>query len=78
MTSYGGFYKNSYCNKILEVDSDNRVVSWQWEGNKCPGTYLTGKAWVNPKNDAWARKKEEKNLSISKNTIIYEYHSSVE
>jgi hypothetical protein len=24
------------CNRILEVDPKNRVISWQWEGNNCP------------------------------------------
>ena len=55
--TYGGYSVTYYCNRIIEVDADNNIVSWQWEGNVCPGTYFKGKAWVNPENDKWALKK---------------------
>lgn len=71
-TTYGGYNVTYYCNRIIEVDEDNKIINWQWEGNNCPGTYIRGKKWVNPKNDEWAQKKSAKK-SNSKNTIIYEY-----
>ncbi len=73
-TTYGCYSINYYCTRTIEVDSEGNIISWQWEGNNCPGTYIRGKAWVNPKNDEWARKKEEKRQTKSKNTVQYEYN----
>lgn len=50
---YGG---ESICNRILEVDKNNNVIKWQWEGNSCPATYITGKKFVNPNNNPWRKK----------------------
>ena len=50
---YGG---ESSCNRILEVDKNNNVIKWQWEGNSCPATYFTGKKFVNPNNNPWKEK----------------------
>ena len=49
---YGG---ESSCNRILEVDKNNNVIKWQWEGNSCPATYFTGKKFVNPNNNPWRK-----------------------
>lgn len=76
-TTYGGYTQTLVCNKTIEVDDDNIIISWQWQGNACPGTYLTGKRLVNPKNNEWERKKNAKKLARSKNTIIYEYREPV-
>ena len=46
----------SNCNRILEVDKNNIVIKWQWEGNSCPATYFTGKKFVNPNNNPWRKK----------------------
>lgn len=62
-TTYGGYNVTYYCNRTLEVNSDNKITNWQWEGNNCPATYFTGKKWVNPKNDEWAREKAIKDAS---------------
>jgi hypothetical protein len=35
-TVSGGGVSNWSCVRILEVNSENRVVNWQWEGNNCP------------------------------------------
>lgn len=35
-TVSSGGVSNWSCVRILEVNSENRVVSWQWEGNNCP------------------------------------------
>jgi hypothetical protein len=36
-TTYtGGGVINGSCVRILEVDDNNVVKSWQWEGNNCP------------------------------------------
>lgn len=35
-TVSGGGVSNWSCVRVLEVNSANRVVSWQWEGNNCP------------------------------------------
>ena len=43
---YGVYGGESTCNRILEVDKNNRVIKWQWEGNSCPATYFTGKKFV--------------------------------
>ncbi len=56
----GGYTVNKYCNKIFEVDKDNRVVSWQYKGNSCPNFYFTGKSLVNPNNDKWEKIKQSK------------------
>ncbi len=60
--NYGG--KELYGSRILEVNSSNRVINWEFQGNDLPRTYLTGKKWVNPKNDPW--KKKNKNTSKKK------------
>ena len=53
---YGG---EATCNRILEVDKNNTVVKWQWEGNNCPSTYIfSGKNLVNPNNNPWKKKSE--------------------
>lgn len=62
-TTYGGYSVTYYCNRTLEVDADNKVVSWQWEGNFCPSTYFAGKKWVNPQNDEWAKEKALKDAA---------------
>lgn len=80
--TYGGYTVNAYCNKTLEVDKNNKIIRWEWQGNDCPGTYIRGKKIVNPENDIWAVKKQEKKkekelkkqtkLKNKQNTIIYE------
>ena len=52
--------EESFCNKILEIDKKNKVISWQYEGNSCPNFYFTGKNLVNPNNDEWQIKKQIK------------------
>lgn len=34
--SSGGYMLHGSCVRILEVDSAETVVSWQWKGNNCP------------------------------------------
>lgn len=53
----GGY---AYCNRILEIDKNKKIISWQYEGNVCPNYYFTGKGFVNPKNDEWQIKKQAK------------------
>lgn len=56
---YGVYGGESTCNRILEVDKNNTVVRWQWEGNSCPSTYIfSGKKLVNPNNNPWKKKSE--------------------
>ena len=56
---YGVYGGESTCNRILEVDKNNTVVRWQWEGNSCPSTYIfSGKKFVNPNNNPWKKKSE--------------------
>ena len=56
---YGVYGGESTCNRILEVDKNNIVVKWQWEGNSCPSTYIfSGKKLVNPNNNPWKKKSE--------------------
>lgn len=63
--TYGGYNVTYFCNRTLEVDENNKIVRWQWNGNKCPATYTTGKGWVNPNNDEWAREKLAKQYAKS-------------
>jgi len=56
---YGTYGSESTCNRILEVDKDNKVIKWQWNGNNCPGTYFTGKKLVNPNNNLWRQEKSK-------------------
>ncbi len=60
-TTSGGYTVNSSCNKIIEVNKENKVVAWQYNGNSCPSFYFTGKKLVNPQNDEWLIKKKLKN-----------------
>ena len=53
---YNVYGEESYCTRILEVDNEEKVTKWQWEGNNCPVMRYTGKKWVNPYNDPWQRK----------------------
>ena len=48
-TVSGGGVSNWSCVRILEVDSSNKVVSGQWEGNNCP--FMEAGAYSN-----WRRK----------------------
>ena len=70
--TYGGYSINTYCNKTIEVDKNNKIINWEWEGNDCPGTYIRGKKLVNPQNDIWqikkAAKQREKQLEKEKNS----------
>ena len=35
-TVAGGGTSGWNCTRILEVNAQNRVVGWQWDGNNCP------------------------------------------
>ena len=35
-TVSGGEVTNWACIRVLEISDQNKVVSWQWEGNNCP------------------------------------------
>ncbi len=59
--STGGEIQVEYCKKIIEVDENDIVINGQWKGNACPNFYFAGKKLVNPQNDAWAKKKSNKN-----------------
>lgn len=52
----------AYCNRILEIDKNKKIISWQYEGNACPNYYFTGKSIVNPKNNEWEIKKQTKKV----------------
>ena len=43
------------CTRTFEVDSNSIIIKGSWEGMECPATYLTGKKWVNPKNNPWSK-----------------------
>ncbi len=56
---YSVYGVEATCNRILEVDKNNTVVKWQWEGNNCPSTYIfSGKKLVNPNKNPWKKKSE--------------------
>lgn len=57
---YGVYGGESTCNRILEVDKNNNVIKWQWDGNSCPATYTTSKKWVNPNNNPWKKDNKSK------------------
>ena len=44
------------CTRTFEVDSNNKIIKWNWEGVACPAAYHLGKNWVNPKNNPWDKK----------------------
>lgn len=56
----GIYSRKIFCNRILEVDKKNIIISWQYEGNSCPLFYFAGKKLVNPQNNIWKKKKEMK------------------
>ena len=56
----GGHYVKHNCDVTFEVDKDNKIINWAWEGNSCPAFYYAGKKYVNPDNDPWLRAKLEK------------------
>ena len=62
VTTYttGGYTVNYYCNKTIEVDSKNNIISLYWEGNACPSKYKHGKKLVNPNNDEWEKERLRK------------------
>lgn len=53
-TTYGGYYVNYNCCRTFEVDENNKIISWQYQGNGCSSSYSRGKKLVNPQNDEWA------------------------
>lgn len=52
----------NYCTRILEINKQNIVDSWQYDGNSCPSFYFTSKNWVNPNNDPWQKEKLQRKL----------------
>jgi hypothetical protein len=47
-TTTSGGTSHWSCRRVLEVDSRNVVVKWQWSGNNCPmGDYFGDAAWTN-------------------------------
>lgn len=52
--------EESYCTKILEIDKNKKVISWQYEGNSCPNFYFTGSSLINPQNNEWEKQKQLK------------------
>jgi hypothetical protein len=44
-----------------EVDANNNIISWSWEGNGCPAFYNNNtKILVNPLNDPWEKARIER------------------
>jgi len=62
MSAYTGTVTQAYCTRILEVNKQNIINSWQYEGNSCPSFYFTSQSWVNPNNDPWQKEKLQKKL----------------
>lgn len=57
----GGYTVTYYCNKTFEVDANNNIISWNWEGNGCPAFYdRNTKLLVNPLNDPWEKARIER------------------
>ena len=45
-TSSGGYAIQGSCQRILEVNEESTVVSWQWSGNNCPfGELMEYASW---------------------------------
>lgn len=61
-SAYTGTVTQSYCTRILEIDKNSAVSSWQYEGNSCPNFYFTSQSWVNPNNDPWQNEKMQKKM----------------
>ena len=61
-SAYTGTVTQSYCTRILEINGQNKVSSWQYEGNSCPNFYFTSRSWVNPNNAPWQNEKIQKKL----------------
>ena len=59
-STYGGYTITEVCNATLEVDDNNKIIKWEWSGDGCPGSYMTGRKYVNPNNDKWAMEKKLK------------------
>lgn len=57
-SNYSGYFIDYYCNCIFEVNDENIITKWQWEGTSCPSTYLGVKKYVNPQNNYWEKKKK--------------------
>ena len=61
-SAYTGTVTQGYCTRILEVNENNTVSSWQYEGNNCPNFYFTSQCWVNPNNDPWQKDKIQRKM----------------
>ena len=48
-----GYKQQPSCTRTFEVDSANKIIKGVAVGVECPATYLTGKKWVNPRNNPW-------------------------
>lgn len=55
--TFGGVITTETCNKTIEVDNNGKIINWEWTGNSCPGSYRTGKKFVNPNNNEWSKEK---------------------
>lgn len=69
----GGYYVTYTCNKTIEVDANNTITSWSWEGNACPGGYRNGKKLVNPANDEWERERLRRIERKKEDKILKQY-----
>ena len=47
------------CTKIFEVDENNKVVKWNWQGNHCPKNGIRGNKLINPKSVKVKQKSDE-------------------
>ena len=76
-TSYGGGYQNFYCNRILEVDKNNKIIGYQWEGNNCPTRYAGKyKKWVNFNNNNFNKEVENKgNITKEQKTELLKLYN---
>ncbi len=59
--SFNGTAYDTFCDKYLEVDANNIIISGTWKGN-CPATYNNVKKFVNPEKNYWKTKKEQKEV----------------
>lgn len=48
-----GYSEKPACTRTFEVDSNKKIIKGTYVGMECPAFYLTGKKWVNPKNNPW-------------------------
>jgi hypothetical protein len=64
ITTAYGYITELYCTRVIEVDNNDIIVGYQWEGTQCPVVHMQTayKQWVHPDKSYYKLKQDKKNF----------------